>query len=219
MLTIVAELAKLGVAYAQQEDRTQAVVLFMMWAGIPVLGVWLFSFSAAFHAIVEATGNGDDEVTTWPDWNVFGWFGPALFVLLAAMLSALPGGLIAAAIAVGIGEPNVAIFGIAAPVVLSMMLLFPFIYCSMLIEDNIFAFASAYTFRSLKIAGDAWMYFCMYSLGLVAARNLRGRHAHREQMVFTAVGSAAAMAILIVYARLLGRMMWVAAQRDAKYSG
>lgn len=214
LFTIVAGLAKLGVAYAQQ-----AVVLFILWAGVPVLGVWLFSFAAAFHAIVEATGNGDDEVATWPDWNVFGWFGPALFVLLAAILSALPGGLIAAAIAVGIGEPMVIIFAIAAPVVLSMMLLFPFIYCSMLIEDNIFAFASAYTLRSLTIAGDAWMYFCMYSVGLVLLGTCAVGTLIANNMVFTAVGSTASIALLIIYARLIGRLMWVAAQRDAKYSG
>ncbi len=218
MLTIIAELAKLGVAYAQAEDKTQAVVLFVLWAGMPILAVWLFSFSAAFHAIVEATGNGDDEVATWPDWNVFGWFGPAMFVLLAAILSALPGGLIAAALAISLREPSVAIFAIAAPVVLSMMLLFPFIYCSMLIEDHIFAFASAYTFRSLTIAGDAWMYFCMYSLGLVLLGTGAVSTLIAPNFLFTAVGAAAAMALLIIYARLLGRLMWVAAQRDAKFS-
>lgn len=214
LFTVVVGIAKLGIAYAQQ-----AVVLFILWAGVPVLGVWLFSFAAAFHAIVEATGNGDDEVATWPDWNVFGWFGPSLFVLIAAVLSALPGGLIAAALALSLSEPLVAIFAIAAPVVLSMMLLFPFIYCSMLIEDNIFAFASAYTFRSLTIAGDAWMYFCMYSLGLVLLGTCAVGTLIANNMVFTAVGAVASMALLMVYARLIGRLMWVAAQRDAKYSG
>ena len=36
-------------------------------------------------------------------------------------------------------------------------------------------------------------------------------------MLFSAVGGAATVAVLIIYARLLGRLMWVAAQRDAKY--
>ncbi len=220
MLTIVAELAKIGVQYAQAEDNTQAVALFVLWAGVPVLAVWLFSFSAAFHAIVEATGNGDDEVATWPDWNVFGWFGPAMFVLLAAILSALPGGLIAAAtFAASRASPMLAIFGIVSPVVFSMLVLFPFIYCSMLIEDNIFAFVSAYMLRSLTIAGDAWVYFCMYSLGLALLGTCAIGTLIAPNFVFTAVGAAAAMALLIVYARLLGRLMWVAAQRDAKYSG
>jgi DNA-directed RNA polymerase subunit RPC12/RpoP len=219
MLTTVAELTKLGVHYAQAEDNSQAVALFVMWAGIPVLAVWLFSFAAAFHAIVEATGNGDDEVAAWPDWNVFGWFGPATFVLLAAVLSALPGGLIAAAMyAASSDNPLMAIFVIVAPVVMSMLVLFPFLYCSMLIEDNIFAFFSAYTLRSLTIAGDAWVYFCMYSLGLALLGTCAVGTLIAPNMIFTAVGAAAAMALLIIYARLLGRLMWVAAQRDAKFS-
>lgn len=218
LLAVVAGLTKATIALAQQGGAAQAFTLMTVWIGAPVLGVLLFSFAAAFHAIVETTGNGGDEVANWPDWNVFGWFGPALFVLLAALLSSLPGGVIGALLAVGTGEPMVIIFAVVAPVVVSMMLLFPFIYCSMLIEDNVFAVASPYTFRSLKIAGDAWLYFCMYSLGLALLGTCAVGTLIANNMVFTVVGSAACMALLIVYARLVGRLMWVAAQRDAKYA-
>jgi DNA-directed RNA polymerase subunit RPC12/RpoP len=220
LLTIIAELAKLGVYYAQQEGNIQVVVLFIMWAGIPTLGVWLFSFAAAFHAIVEATGNGEDDVANWPDWNVFGWFGPAFFVLIAAVAAAVPGGLIGAAtFAASVNDPRMAAFGIGLPPVLSMLVLFPIFYCSMLIEDNLLALISGYTLRSFKIAGDAWIFSYMYAILLALLGTGAVATAAADNFVFTAVGAAATVAVLIIYARLLGRLMWVAAQRDAKYGG
>jgi len=219
LFTAVAGLSKFTITLAQQDGFSNAFTLLMVWISAPVLGVWLFSFAAAFHAIVETTGNGGDEVSNWPDWNVFGWFGPALFVLAAAFLSALPGGVIGGGLAFGTGEPMVIIFAVVAPVVLSMLLLFPFLYCSMMIEDNVFAVASAYTLRSLTIAGDAWLYFCMYSLGVALLGTCALGMLIANNIVFTAVGAAASMALLILYARLLGRLMWVAAQRDAKHAG
>ena len=191
-----------------------------MWAGIPLAAVWLFSFAAAFHAIVEATGNGDDEVTTWPDANVLGWLAPALYVLAAAIISIAPGGLITGAtLAASIENPAMAIFGLAAPPVLSGMVLFPFVYSSMLVEDNIMAIASPYTLRSLKIASDAWVFFYMYSILLVLLATAAVGMLIVENFVATAIGAVAFVAVAFVYARLLGRLMWVAAQRDAKHAG
>jgi hypothetical protein len=215
LLTIVAVLARLGIEYSGG-----ALLLLILWVGIPVAAVWLFSFAAAFHAIVEATGNGEDDVATWPDWNVFGWFGPAFFVLIATVAAAVPGGLIGAAtLVVSRDNPLMAAFGIGAPIVLSMLVLFPMFYCSMLIEDNLLAFMSGYTLRSLRIAGDAWVFSYMYAILLALLGTGAVATAAADNFLFTAVGAAATVAVLIVYARLLGRLMWVAAQRDAKYGG
>jgi hypothetical protein len=215
LLTVVAVIVRLGIEYSKG-----ALLLLILWVGIPVIAVWVFSFAAAFHAIVEATGSGEDEVTTWPDWNVFGWFGPAFFVLIAAVAAALPGGLIAGAtLAASMESPLMAAFGIGAPVVLSLLVLFPMFYCSMLIEDNIFAFLSGYTLRSFKIAGDAWVYSYMYAILLALLGTGAVATAAAPNVVFSAVGAAATVAVLIVYARLLGRLMWVAAEREKKYGG
>src|SRR4029079_619046 len=122
-------------------------------------------------------------------------------------------------LAVSLENPLMAAFGIGAPIVLSMLVLFPMFYCSMLIEDNLFAFMSGYTLRSLKIAGDAWVFSYMYAILLVLLGTGAVATAVADNFLFTAVGAAATVAVLIVYARLLGRLMWVAAQRDAKYGG
>jgi hypothetical protein len=134
--------------------------------------------------------------------------------------AALPGGLIGAAtLAASLDSPLMAAFGIGAPIVLSMLILFPMFYCSMLIEDNLFAFLSGYTLRSLGIAGDAWLFSYMYAILLILLGTGAVATAAADNFIFTAVGAAATVALLIIYARLLGRLMWVAAQRDAKYGG
>jgi hypothetical protein len=220
LLAIAAGLARWAITLILAGGDGYAYALAVMWGGLPVAGVFILSFSAAFHAIVEATGNGDDDVATWPDWNVFGWFGPAFFVLIAAVAAAVPGGLIGAAtLAASLESPLMAAFGIGAPIVLSMLVLFPMFYCSMLIEDNFLAFLSGYTLRSFTIAGDAWIFSYMYAILLALLGTGAVATAAADNFVFTAVGAAATVAVLIVYARLLGRLMWVAAQRDAKYGG
>ncbi len=220
LLAVAAGLLKWAITLILAGGGGYAYALAVLWAGIPVAGVFLFSFGAAFHAIVEATGNGGDDVTTWPDWNVFGWFAPAFVVLIAAIASTVPGGLIAAAtLAASLDSPLAAAFAIGAPVVVSMLVLFPMFYCSMLIEDNVFAFLSGYTLRSLKIAADAWVFSYMYAVLLALLGTGAIATAAADNLAFTAVGAAATVAVLIIYARLLGRLMWVAAQRDAKYGG
>jgi len=132
----------------------------------------------------------------------------------------LPGGLIGAAtLAASIEAPSMAIFGIIAPIVLSLMLLFPIVYFSMLVEDNIMAIVSSYTLRSLKLATDAWVYAYMYAIGLVLLGTGALGTLVVDNFVVGGIGSAAMVAVLLVYARLLGRLMWVAGQREAKYSG
>jgi len=134
--------------------------------------------------------------------------------------AAVPGGLIGAATLVAsLESPLMAAFSIGSPIVLSLLVLFPMFYCSMLIEDNLLAFMSGYTLRSFRIAGDAWIFSYMYAILLALLGTGAVATAAADNFVFTAVGAAATVAVLIIYARLLGRLMWVAAQRDAKYGG
>lgn len=194
----------------------QIIGLLMMGGTIGATAVCLFSFAAAFQAVVEATGNGDDEVTTWPDWNILLWFGPAMYVGAALLIAASPGALIAGwTLAVNSDDWQMAAFGIGAPVVISLMVLFPFVYSSMLVEDSVMAIASPHTLRSLKSASDGWVFFYMYSLALVVLAGLAVAMVVRGEMLGAAVGAAGTVAAGLLYARLLGRLMWVAAQREA----
>jgi hypothetical protein len=204
----------------QAEDRTQILALFIMWAGIPTAAVWLFSFGSAFQAIVETTANGENEVGTWPDWNVLGWIAPAMYILLAALVSSVPGVAVAAAtFAASLEDPLMAAFGMGAPIVLSGLVLFPVVVFSMLAEESVFAAISGQTLASFKNAGDAWIVFYTYSIVLALLATAAGAMLSSGNILVAALGAAAMTGLLMVYARLVGRLMWVAGQRAAKYGG
>jgi hypothetical protein len=128
----------------------------------------------------------------------------------------LPGAVLAGAtLAASVDDPAMAAFGIAAPPVLSWMVLFPFVLYSMMVEDTVFAVMSNETFRSLKVAADGWVFFYMYSIVLVLLATGAAAMMLVDQFLVVALGSCAMMAVLIVYARLLGRLMWYTGQREA----
>jgi hypothetical protein len=216
-LGIMAALARLWVAMARDDGQGQIFALLIMWGAIPVGATWLVAFAAAVQSIIEATANGETDVKNWPDWNVYEWFAASRFILIAAFIAGLPGGLLGAAtLAASTNDPAMAAFGIAAPPVLSWMVLFPFVLYSMMVEDTVFAVASAEAFRSLQVAADGWVFFYMYSIALVLLAVGAAAMMLVDQFLVGALGSCAMVAVLIVYARLLGRLMWYTGQREAK---
>jgi hypothetical protein len=211
-LLVVASIVRKGIASAQESP---VLLMFVIWGGIPLGSVWLFSFAAAAQSIVEATANGENEVATWPDWNVFAWFMPATYVLVAVVVSSIPG----VAVAVGtyaanLDNPLMAAFGIAAPVVLSWLVLFPVVLFSMLVEESLFAVVSGETMRSLKVAGDAWVIFYAYSILIVLLGTAAGAMLAADNFLVSGLGAAAAVGVLMLYARLVGRVMWVSGKRQ-----
>jgi DNA-directed RNA polymerase subunit RPC12/RpoP len=213
-LAMVAVLARMGVVALQEGS---ALLLFIMWGGIPLAATWLFSFMAAMHAVVAATGNGEDKIESWPDWNVFAWFAPAAYVSVAVVVSAIPGGLISAAtFTASIQDPAMAAFAIAAPLLLSWMLLFPFVFYSMLAEDSIMAVFSTQVVHSFRVAGDAWVIFFMYSILLFLCGGIGAGLLAVESLGVKAVAAIGVVGLVLLYLRLLGRLMWCANQRLAK---
>jgi len=210
-LAVVATIVRIGIVAAQESP---VLLMFVIWGGIPLGGVWLLSFAAAAQAIVEATANGEKEVKTWPDWNVFGWFMPATYMVVAALISSAPG----VAVAVGtyaanLADPLMAAFGIGAPIVISWLVLFPVVLFSMLIEESLFAIISSQTMSSLKNAADAWVIFYAYSI-LVALLGMAAGAMLVQGFPVSALGAAASVAVLMLYARLVGRLMWVSGERE-----
>jgi hypothetical protein len=216
-LGIVAVLARLGVAYALEQGKEQIWALFIMWGGIPIGAAWLFAFASAVQAVIESAANGETEVSAWPDMNVIEWFAASRFIVVAALVAAIPGGLLGAAtLAASTDNPAMAAFGVAAPPVLSWLVLFPLVLYSMMVEDTVFAIISNETFRSLHLAADGWVFFYMYSIVLVLLATGAAAMMLVDQFLVAALGSCAMVAVLIIYARLLGRLMWYAGQREAK---
>jgi len=216
-LAVIVSLIKLVAVYFHAEDQSQILSLFLMWGGIPLATVWVIAFAAAAQAILEATANGENEVAAWPDWNVYDWFANGRFVLLAMLVAGLPGGFLGAAtLAASSDDPMMAVFGVAAPPVLSWLVLYPYILFSMLNEDSVFAIASSDTLRSLKIASDGWVFFYMYSIVLVMMAVGAAAMMFASQLLVAALGAAFMVAVLMLYFRLLGRLMWYSGQREAK---
>jgi hypothetical protein len=213
-LGAVALVARLAIFYSQADDNQQILALFVMWGGIPMGAAWVFSFSSAIQAVVEATANGENEVTQWPDWNVFEWFAAARFVLVASFVAGLPGAIVGAAtLAASMDDPAMAIFGIAAPPVLSWLVLFPVIHYSMLVEDNMLAILSGQALRNLKAASDGWMFVYMYSFMISIAIAFTAGMLITGSFLVALLGGAGLVALLLLYARIVGRLMWYAGQQ------
>jgi hypothetical protein len=188
--------------------------LFLMWVGIPLTAVWLFTFAVVIHAVIVATGNGENQIEAWPDWNVFDWFGPAMYIAVALLISLAPGGLVAAAIFTSnFDDPMMEAFAIGLPPLLSWLILFPFVLHSMLAEDSVVAIISPLVTKTLGSAGEAWVIFYTYSI--VIAFLLAGALAliAAKQLLMVPVGACATVAVLLLYARLLGRLMWYTSQK------
>ena len=69
--------------------------------------------------------------------------------------------------------------------------------------------------KSLHSASEAWVIFYTYSIGI--AFLLAGAIAlmATSQLPMVAVGACATVAVLLLYARLVGRLMWYTTQRDS----
>jgi LSD1 subclass zinc finger protein len=173
--------------------------------GIGFMG-WVAPFAVCCLAIVEDTANGADEITSWPDYNFLEWFTKAAYFPIAGVVAGFPGLVIGSFIVSSGGfPPIVVLLGVLA----SWVFLFPLVLGSMLAENSIFAFYSATTFKSLKVAADAWMMFYVYMIfiGFLAAVALAV--ASIKMFIISSVGATVLVVLAFVYCRLMGRLMWV----------
>jgi hypothetical protein len=215
-LTLVAVLVKLSLAFLKEEGVAQAGAIATLAVGVPLALTWLFSFASTMQAVIEATGNGNEEVN-WPDWNFFEWFGGARFVLAATFAAGLPGAIAGAVtLAANFDKPAMAAFGIGAPPVISWMVLFPIFLYSMLIEDNPLAIFSGQALRNLKAAADGWVFTYMYSIGLMVLLGFAAGMLAADSFLVSLVGGIGLMAVFLLHARIVGRLMWYASERGAK---
>jgi hypothetical protein len=119
-----------------------------------------------------------------------------------------------ATLAASTDDPLMAAFGIAVPPLLSWLIVFPFVLHSMLAEDRIIAFASPLVMRTWTTAAEAWLIFYTYSIGIAFLLAGGGVLMVVTQPLMAAVGAGATVAVLFLYARLLGRLMWYTSQKE-----
>lgn len=217
-LTILVNLSQAALSASQNpEPSAQVAAIFLFGASSVSMGLFVVSLAAVLLAIVQDTANGMDVVESWPDWNVVEWIATSIFFPAAAFAAALPG-IAFALLVTSLGvDPGVGAFAAFAPLVLSWIGLFPVVLYSMLAENSILAPFSAATAKSFRAAGDGWLYFYAYTifvgmLGLAALAMTNSRY-----FLINATGATCVIILLWLFCRLLGRLMWYAAEKVARY--
>jgi hypothetical protein len=204
-------------AWAQSDDpsyKVLSMLLTVLTAG--GLGVLATSFAAVLYTVVLDTANGNDKIEGWPDWSIFDWIANAIYFPAAAFVAGLPGSVFTIAmLSIGL-DPIYGAYAVVAPLMLSWVVLFPLVLYSMLAEGTIAAPFSAATVKSLKEASDGWVFFYMYSfvMGLVGGAALA--FTGSNYVLFRIMGAAGVVAMMLIYCRVLGRLMWYASEKMAK---
>jgi hypothetical protein len=181
------------------------------------LGLVVTSLAAVLFAIVQDTANGSDETANYPDWNIFDWVATSLYFPAAAFVAGLPGSVFTfALISVGL-DTRLGAFAAVAPLVLSWIVLFPFVIYSMLAEASILAPFSAATWKSLHEAPEGWVFFYVYAaiLGLIGGAAFAFL-AIPAALPVNEIGALGVLFVAVLYCRILGRLMWYCSEKMAR---
>ncbi len=150
--------------FAQQSEATRGLgnllgVLIGAGLGIPLMSALLTNGLA----VLESSANRLKKVQEWPMFNPVEWFGEIACVVVAFLLAALPGGLLALLLQY-LGGGSVMMLG---AYLISVWLLFPPLLLSMLDLQSVFRPYSKDVYQSIQSRGEAWgACYMMTALGL-----------------------------------------------------
>jgi hypothetical protein len=170
---------------------------------VPMLAVtgflaalWIAALGASLLVIVSETASGNDRVQQWPEMSFIDWIFDAAFPVNSLALAAVPGAGIA-----WLDPGNGPVY-----IGISIFVGFPVVFLSMLERDSCMSPWSTAILRSLWSGRRGWAIFYLETtLGIAAAVGL-------TIWLSSAVGGAMVLTIpfdlliLILYARLLGRL-------------
>jgi DNA-directed RNA polymerase subunit RPC12/RpoP len=171
------------------------------------LGVWTFGYLAAcVLSILQDTANGADQIHNWPEPDWREWVWPMLFVGFQLALSASIGYGIGFLVSLATGQ-------LIAPAVLTTYLLFPVFLVSAVIENHVLGIFSRLAWQSIAAVWWGWLVVYLLlgaMLVFVGGLALLG-------LIFAPFSSVPfiaplAVASCFICARLLGRLVWKAAQ-------
>jgi hypothetical protein len=215
-LAVVLNLAFGAAANVNGGPFSQFLAVMLCIAFVILGSMYFTSLAAMLLAIVSDTANGEDEVDSWPDWNFFDWIGSAIFFPAAAFLAGLPGALVSIGLIAVSMDPMVAVVAAVVPIALSLFVLFPPVLFSMLAEGTILAPLSPHLRRSFQIASEGWLLFYLCSGALGIFGGAVAALAMLSHPVLNSIGAVGTITSLLLYCRLLGRLMWYVAQREAR---
>jgi hypothetical protein len=215
LLAIVVTLGQWVVAGVLGDSGfAQARGAMTVFAFVPLAAVCVIYSSAVLYAIVERTANGERDISEWPGLNFLEWIPTAVYWIAATIVACLPGAAIGVLTMATSSDWGLAAFAIGAPPVLSWLLLFPPVLFSMLAEGSFLSIYSPHTAASFASAASAWVFFYMYAIIICLLAVLAGSCFLLGNIVGTLCGALGLTAVLFVDARLIGRVMWVAAQKS-----
>lgn len=221
-LILAITISHLAINFGSSEDASEKVgAIFFSGLSVVSLGFWVTSFAAVCLSIVQDTANGQDDVTSYPDWNIVDWIATSFYFPAAAFVAGLPGSILTVSmISVGL-DPTYGAFAAGAPLVLSWIALFPMVLYSMLAEGSVLAPYSPATYKSMQQASEGWVFFYMYAILLGIAGSislaLAGWHGDaRNLFIPWCFGCIGLVVTGVLYCRVLGRLMWYSSEKMAR---
>jgi hypothetical protein len=192
-------------------DGPQTIKAIFTFLAAMILGfLILMSFSPCLLVIATDTADGESKVKEWPGWDIGEWIGSAFYIPIAAFVAVLPGGFLACLLLLG-GQFWLAPF----PPLMSFLLLFPIPFTSIVSESSPVHLISSNVLKSLRSHGDGWisLYVLSFFIFMVATAATAiietgvavGRGVH---YVLAAMAAPVLVLLIVLYFRLLGRLMW-----------
>jgi hypothetical protein len=173
----------------------------MFAIGCVFLALWLLSAMPLSLAIVTESSEGSDQLHDTPSWVSLD-FAEAFFVVIAATVSAFPAWLSLKAT----GElPELARAAIVAG---TWLVFFPIVLLSNLEQSSAIAVFSPRLVSSLARCAGAWLLFYIESFLLTAAALAALEGIARGPTGLLYFAPFVAVAWLLVYMRLIGRLAW-----------
>ncbi len=182
--------------------------LGLLWA------IWAFVCGLT---IVQETAAGFDRISGLPEPSWLDWVQDALFIFAP----------LAASAALGYAAANLLPLGDVFWITLAVFVLFPLFFLSALDEQFWIGFVSIRVYRSLATARRAWAVLYGYQfvlLGLVAGAGGIAWALHKAMIgspswiigadVLALFMAALGVAAMLIYARALGRLVWVIAETE-----
>lgn len=183
------------------------LMLPLMW-----LCVWVLSYAAGcFVAIVQDTGSGDDEVSSWPEGDWRERVGTMLYIGLHFGLSLAA----AATVAWPVGKLTEPLWGALTAAVLTN-LVFPLFVLSSLEAGSLVTPYSSMMFGSLLKTPGGWLVVSVESAVLLLASGaLLGAGIYWLPVITLFVAAPVFATVIFILARLYGRLAWHIGQVEA----
>jgi hypothetical protein len=182
----------------------QMGALLMTLAATVLTLVFAATAAASCLAILQDTASGRDKIENWPGIQIGDWMMDVFYVVNALLTAALPGLFLGGTLMCMGGKVGSAIYGGA----FSSIALFPLFLISMVTEGSAFSLACADVWSTVWTQPRWWGKFYLLSAALGLVLLGLGQILVGSGFFLQGLCSAVAVAAILVYFRLLGRLAW-----------